>query len=223
MPSPKDPIKRAEWIRNLSISHEGKSSGRKGKTGCIPWNKGIPCATETRVKIGDANRIKRLGTHHSLETCEKISASLSNENNPMWKGGVSFEPYCSKFNEKFKERVRAFFGYKCMFPGCDHVWQPGEKKLAVHHVNYDKTSCCSDAIPLFVPVCPGSCHAKTNHNRGYYEKVFTDMIMNEYNGECYLRVSNADQAVAGRNVGEPDFEKDNRSGRRGETTPINTQ
>ena len=113
--------------------------------------------------------------------------ALSGEDAPNWQGGLSYKPYCPKFNEEFKDRVRAFFGYQCQMPGCNHVWQPGEKKLAVHHVNFNRKSCCDPSAPrLFVPLCPGSCHMKTNHNRPRWEKLFTDLIMTKYNGQCYL-------------------------------------
>ncbi len=147
---------------------------------------------ETIKKLSDAGKNR----HHSSDSKLKISISHFGENNPMygrtgeshptWKGGSSFKPYCPKFNREFRERVRAFFGYRCMFPGCGHVWQPGERRLAVHHVNYDRMMCCNDVKPLFVPVCPGGCHAKTNRNRDYYEKIFTEMIMTEFGGNCYI-------------------------------------
>jgi len=106
-------------------------------------------------------------------------------NNPNWNGGSSFEPYCFKFNEEFRERVRAFFGYVCQ--KCDHIWKLGEKRLCVHHVNYRKDSCCSEEVnPLFVPVCFGSCHILTNYNRGHWEKYFTDLINDKFGGKCYF-------------------------------------
>jgi len=113
--------------------------------------------------------------------------SISGENNHNWNGGSSFDPYCPKFNEEFKERVRAFFEYQCQMPGCGHIWKPGEKKLSVHHINFLKDSCCNPSIPrLFVPLCSGKCHIKTNGNRSYWEKLFTELIMTKYNGQCYL-------------------------------------
>ena len=146
--------------------------------------RGIPKTEEWKRKIGDANK----GMHRSEETRRKMRenhADYNGEKNHQWKGGISFEPYCPKFNDEFKERVRIFFGRTCQL--CDHIWQPGEKKLAVHHVNYHKDSCCdSSIIPLFVPVCPGSCHTKTGHNRIFWEYWFTEMINHLYGGKCYV-------------------------------------
>jgi hypothetical protein len=120
-----------------------------------------------------------------IEIRKKISASkkgtLCGDKNPSWKGGISFEPYCEKFNNEFKERVRAFFGHHCIECGTP---QNGEK-LTVHHVDFSKLTCCDNSIPLFVPVCR-SCHGKTNRNRPYWKEHFTDMINQFYGGKCYL-------------------------------------
>ena len=157
-----------EHRRKLSIAGKGKHPSEL----CI--KRAIECNT---------------GKHFSEEHRKKLSKNhwdTSSENNPAWKGGISFEPYCPKFTREFRERVRKFFKYTCQC--CGHVWQPGERKLAVHHVNYDKMVCCNDVKPLFVPVCiQKGCHAKTNHNREYWEDIFTNKIMLEHDGECFVR------------------------------------
>lgn len=155
---------------------------------------GHPVSEETRKKIGDSHRGEKnpwYGKHLPAETRKKMSDARKGENHPMWKGGASFGQYCPKFNEDFKERVRAFFGYVC--PECGTP--QGEIKLAVHHVNYRKGMCCDPSLPhLFIPLCAAgsklkgktSCHALTNWNREYWQDYFTDMIMNYYGGRCYL-------------------------------------
>lgn len=147
---------------------------------------------ESIKKMRDAQRGHKnhnFGKHMSEESKQKLSQTkkerCKGSDNPNWRGGLSFEPYCIKFNEGFKERVRAFFGYTCQL--CGHVWQPGERRLAVHHVNYNKDSCCDPTVPrLFVPVCSVKCHGKTNRNRDYWERYFTELIMNKYKGQCYI-------------------------------------
>ena len=139
---------------------------------------------ETRKKMSEAQMGKHgywTGKKHSSETKKKMSESRKGERSYYWKGGISFEPYCTKFNDSFKERVRAFFGHICVECGTP---QNGEK-LHVHHCNFNKMSCCDSTIPLFVPLCR-SCHTKTGFNREYWEMHFTGIIESYYQGKCYL-------------------------------------
>lgn len=146
-----------------------------------PNYKGKRHTKESRKKISGA----LTGIIESEETCRKLSEFQTGEKNHNWRGGISFEPYCPLFNFEFKERVRAFFEYTCKL--CGHVWQQGERRLSVHHVNYDKMVCCDNVSPLFVPIC-SKCHPRTNNNREYWEDIFTNMIMLEHDGECYIKV-----------------------------------
>jgi hypothetical protein len=143
--------------------------------------KGVPKSEEHRQKISISGkkRFERLGEREKISVGHK--GKHCGNKHYRWKGGLSFEPYCEKFNEDLKERVRGFFGYICILCGTP---QNGEK-LHVHHVNFDKMVCCDNTKPLFVPLCR-SCHSKTNHKREYYEQHFTEMITMKYDGKCYL-------------------------------------
>jgi len=117
-------------------------------------------------------------------TCYKawMTLQLSGEKHPLWQGGISFEPYCPKFNKTFKERVRAFFGYRCVECGESENGQ----KLSVHHVHYAKDSCCNTEVPrMFVPLCR-SCHTKTNHNRKEWQSHFEQLLVSQYGGRSYF-------------------------------------
>ena len=114
---------------------------------------------------------------------DKIGDQHRGEKNPWWKGGISFEPYCPKFTLSFKERVRAFFGYRCV--ECGAHQHTLEKSLSIHHVTFNKETCCDNTIPLFVPLCQ-SCHTKTNTNRIFWQYWFTEMVNHLYEGKCYL-------------------------------------
>lgn len=133
---------------------------------------------ETKAKI----RAKLIGHSNSEESNRKRSDAMRGEKCHLWKGGISFEPYCPKFTRSLKERVRKFFGYVCQ--GCGKTQEKNGEKLVVHHVNYDKMVCCNNVKPLFVPVCR-SCHTKTNIHREYWEEIFTKMIMLEHDGVCF--------------------------------------
>ena len=175
MPAPKDPVRYAEYIRRISAAVKKRwdeetrrklSEARKGKTH----------SEETRRKMSEAHKGKTL----SEETRRKLS-EWRGERSHRWKGGISFEPYCPKFNREFKERVRSFFGYRCAECG-----EPQNGyKLHVHHVNFNKMSCCDNTPPLFVPLCR-SCHARTQKDREYWEEHFTRMINEYHGGACYF-------------------------------------
>lgn len=112
----------------------------------------------------DTDKRKGAGKYCSIE-CKHIghADSISGEKAPNWQGGISFFPYCEKFNDDFRERVRAFFGRKCFL--CGKMEDENGESLSVHHVNYNKQACCEgEDIPedrLFVPLCR-SCHSRTS-------------------------------------------------------------
>lgn len=95
------------------------------------------------------------------------------ENNPMWIDGSAQSSYCSKFNETFKEKIRARFGRMCFI--CGKTEEDEGKKLAVHHVNYDKSCLCDDIKCEFVPLCH-RCHARTNTRRGIWENLIMNVL-----------------------------------------------
>jgi hypothetical protein len=160
-------------------SHHTEEHKRKiGESG-----RGRIVSEETRINMGNAKR----GQKHTEDAKRKISKSLTGkycrEKSSNWKGGISFEPYCFKFDEPLHERCRIFFERVCVECGKTEI--ENKRKMDVHHVNYDKMVCCNDVKPLFVTLCM-SCHPKTQRNKQYWEKHFTDMINEKYNGQCYI-------------------------------------
>ena len=111
--------------------------------------------------------------------CKEIH---SKENSHFWKGGISFEPYCLKFNDDLKRRVRYFYNYECLI--CGKSQKENNKALSVHHVEYDKMSCCNDKPVQFAALCT-SCHAKTGHNRKQWEAMIHIIIDYLYDGKSY--------------------------------------
>jgi hypothetical protein len=142
--------------------------------------KGKPLKREHREKISRATKGRVFTEEHKEKLSNKKIGVYVGDRSPHWKGGISFEPYCPKFNNAFKERVRDFFGRVCVECGAPE----NGKRLSVHHVNFNKMTCCDGTKPLFVPLCP-SCHAKTQKDREYWEDHFTDLINTQYNGKCY--------------------------------------
>jgi len=112
---------------------------------------------------------------YGIET--RTGSDYTGENSPGWKGGISFEPYCKKFNNKFKEAVRIRDDYTCQL--CGHEQKSGGQKLDVHHIHYEKSDCWPDVVAL----CR-SCNVKVNSNRDYWEQYFENQL-SERNMICW--------------------------------------
>lgn len=165
---------------------------------------GEVCQKEHAKQKYESARIKKIcivcGKEYTVkkythENCNAICCSIKclseyrvdkskGKNNPNWRGGSSFEPYCEKFNRNFKERVREFWDRKCVI--CGKTESDNKQKLSVHHVSYNKSSCCDDSTPKFVVLCQ-SCHTKTNFNRNYWENMLSEII-NTNSGKCFYTV-----------------------------------
>lgn len=194
----------------LSVASMGRHHTEEAKKKISVGNKGKPKSEDHRKKISDMvrnpsaeTRAKMRASHTGVplsethrknliaatvgkhiispEACMRMSVARKGSLNPQWKGGISFEPYCQKFNNEFKERVRSFFNHACVECGQTQTTY----QLHVHHVNFNKQSCCDNTQPLFVTLCH-SCHSRTNHNRAFWEYWFVEMIMRHYNSQCYL-------------------------------------
>jgi hypothetical protein len=112
------------------------------------------------------------------------------ENNPNYVSGSSYGQYCHKFNDDLKERVRWFFAdehgvRRCFL--CGEPEDPNNPRLPVHHVDYDKSTCCNGKIPYMVPLCQ-SCHNKTSGKnvRGKYEQEIKEKLHKETGGKCFF-------------------------------------
>lgn len=92
------------------------------------------------------------------------------ENNPIWKGGISYEPYCPKFDKAKREEVRNEWGHICA--GCGKTEHENRYKLGVHHIDYDKEQGCNGKDFFLIPLCT-SCHGKSNQNRALWIKKLT--------------------------------------------------
>jgi len=122
---------------------------------------------EVRAKLSksakEAHARPEVKEKHRKAVKEACARPGYKENHPNWKGGISFKPYCHKFNDQLKDEIRVAFGYKCYL--CPHI-QNG-RKLSIHHVDYNKNDICNGRKWPLIPLCP-KCHGKTNHNRWYW-------------------------------------------------------
>ena len=165
-------------------TEETKAKMSAGRVGERNHNYGKPRTAETRAKISAAHRGKSLTEEHKAnvsaattkwwkehpECKDKWSAATieqwkdpefkdkrSGENNPMWRGGTSFEPYCSAFNEQLKESIRNRDNRVCVLCGKSEI-QNG-RRLSVHHIDADKTQGCNGKNWYLCALC-GSCNSR---------------------------------------------------------------
>ncbi len=134
------------------------------------------CGTEFSVFPSD---IKTGEGRFCSKKCmgEWFSKNLKGENSANWKNGASFEPYCPKFNNEFKEYIREKFGRVCFL--CQKTEEENGRRLSVHHCNYDKDCLCNDNLTCqFIPLCR-SCNSKVNFDREEWEKKIKQKMRNK--------------------------------------------
>ena len=140
--------------RTLSDEHKRRISENKDRARKISiTNKGRKFSEIHKKNIrlnhhdvkGEKNPM--YGKHHSNETMMKISKKRKEwhrknpdgqreENNPSWKGGISWEKYGKLFDERLKEIIRKKYDYKCQLCG----EKQRKEKLSVHHIDYTPSS-----------------------------------------------------------------------------------
>jgi len=151
-PSPEAITKRAAAYKGKHFSQKtefqkGHVSPNKGKKGHQGYWKDKRLSKETKDKI----------------SVSKKANQARGENSSHWQGGISFEPYCPKFNKQLKEAIRERDNGTCQLCGI----KENGKRLSVHHIHYDKENCKPDLISL----C-NACNSKVNYNRDYWESYF---------------------------------------------------
>lgn len=81
------------------------------------------------------------------------------------------DPYPVAFNRSLKEAIRARDGQACRLCGGNR----GNRKLHVHHINYQKQDCRPENL---ISLC-GPCHCRTHTNRDFWMPFFTRMMGHE--------------------------------------------
>ncbi len=183
-----------ETRKRLSLSKSGENHPWFGKhhtpeelAKISKGNKGKAVSQETRDKMSKIARDRKnnpmFGRHHSPVTRAKISKAVSGENGGHWKGGISFEPYCPKFNADLKRRIRAFFDHRCII--CGKGATDNGQNVGCHHVEYNKQACCDGKPVHFATLCR-SCHSITNFDRERWQSMLHIIIYEVYDGKSYF-------------------------------------
>ena len=86
----------------------------------------------------------------------------------MPKGGISTLPYSQDWTETLKKAIRQRDKYTCQLCGK----KQRNRKLSVHHINYDKMDCNPKNL---IALC-GSCNGKVNSNRSSWTKFFKSKL-----------------------------------------------
>jgi len=137
------------------------SAAQKGHPG---YNRGIHPSESTRAKVGEA--AKRLW--QNPEHRERMSAIRQMEQNPNWRGGLSFIPYSTDWTSALKRSVRERDHYRCQLCG-----EPqGDRAFHVHHIDYVKAHC--DPMNL-VTLCH-RCHGMTIKDREHWTALLQAMM-----------------------------------------------
>lgn len=164
----------------LTVFEEAKE---KEPNGATLWWCVCSCEEKTIFKVRAAHLLsgatKSCGCYAkdiNSKRLKELSKRWMGETAPNWRGGISFEPYCHKFNNRKKEEIRDKYGRKCII--CGKTEEENGRKLAIHHVDYDKMQGCDGKKWELVPLC-ASCHAKTNGDRDYWADYIRKILVHK--------------------------------------------
>ena len=144
------------------LSEETKrkiSESEKGRVGY--WmGKKRPISEETRKKISQTTKGRR----------PKNNLTWIKEGHPNWKGGISGEPYPSRFNEQLKLKIRTRDNFICCLCGKTEREELEElnRVLCVNHIDFNKKNCGEENLNT---LCL-RCNVKINRNRDYWTDYF---------------------------------------------------
>jgi hypothetical protein len=165
-------IKIGNSKRGVVVSEATRKKQSVALMGKKPYNFGKPHSEETKRKQSEVKRGDKnwwYGKHRSQETILKTSG----KNHHCWKGGVSFEPYCIKFNNIRKRAVRKFFDNRCIV--CGSHSREFIRIHAVHHIDHDKEQGCNGKPFNLVPLCQ-SCHMKELYHEQEYKSYINHTL-----------------------------------------------
>lgn len=172
-----------EHKRHISIAEKGRfvssetrkkvSEFHKGKKRSIGIRRNISKAVKKRYKNPEERAKQSRAAVKRWENPEERK-KVSGKNHHNWRGGVSFEPYPICWSEELKEKIRECDNYTCQL--CGKTKELNGRKLAIHHIDYDKDNCNPENL---IALCQ-SCNSEVNSDREIWIRVFQNMIKKKY-------------------------------------------
>lgn len=123
------------------------------------------CGHEKKVRPNEYLKYKNRDKKYLCIKCF-ILEGKKGENNPAWKGGLSFLPYPPSWTKQLKKDIWDKCNSICQI--CGIKKHDTKLRFHVHHIDYDKNNTSKDNLIL---LCQ-SCHSKTNYNRDEWIKFF---------------------------------------------------
>jgi hypothetical protein len=125
---------------------------------------------------GHANSITWTDWHNGGYRCPTcFFIKNSGPGNYGWRGGISYEPYCSIWKDKeYKESIRERDGYKCLNPSCCRT---NPEDLTIHHIDYNKKNCNPNNL---ITICR-ICNIKANRERDWHAAWYQAIMYMRYN------------------------------------------
>jgi len=175
-----------EWKEKLGASLRGKKHSEKStQKAAASLKRRYQEDDDLRKKRSEQTKKQwlnpgyreRMSGANNCMSRPEVRAKVSGEKCWLWKGGISFEPYCPKFTERLKESIREEFGRKCFICGLPES-KNGER-LSVHHCDYQKSQGCNGQRWSLIPLCH-NCHTKTSRMKWFYFSMLRDYWIYEY-------------------------------------------
>jgi hypothetical protein len=174
-----------QCVANLGRHAEkGAVPHNKGKSGQIPWNKGV-----LGYKAGEQNN-RWQGGHPKCKDCGIALANYnatrcvacagvanSGDANHAWKGGVTAENVKRRNSKEYRAWRRSVFRrdwFCCQMSGCG-----SKKKIEAHHIRRfcDRPELIAD-VDNGITLCR-SCHASIRNTEAQYIALFEEIVLSK--------------------------------------------
>jgi len=170
-------IKESHWLYKKGYlvtgeknSNYGKNENLKGKKNPF-YGKKHNETSKNKIRLFNIGKIVPEEIKEQIR--KKMIGTRCGDQNPAWKGGISYEPYCQSWTDKeYKESIKKRDGYKCLNPECNKI----SNQLCLHHIDYNKKNCHPFNI---ITVC-NSCNGKANKDREWHTQWYKAIINNRY-------------------------------------------